>query len=90
MPAAEHSSGPARTASIALLAVGYAAAVGAGAKLVPAWRERRGGRIAVFEAGTACVTAGLALRRRWFLSAANGMTLVALAVAWVATGRRRR
>jgi hypothetical protein len=73
-----------------LLVVGYALAVGAGAKLLPAWRERRSGRIATFEAGTACVTAGLVLRRKWLPAALNGATLVAVALAWVATGRRRR
>ncbi len=65
-------------------------AAGAAVRLVPAWRERRWRRIAVFEAGTACVTAGLALRRRWFLVSANGITLVAVAVSWLVTGSRRR
>jgi hypothetical protein len=78
-----------RRASNLLLVVGYALAAGAGVKLVPAWRERRGNRILVFEAGTACVTAGLSLRRKWILAAANGLTLAGVAAAWVVTGRRR-
>jgi hypothetical protein len=80
----------ARAASTALLVVGYALAAGAGAKIVPAWRERRGGRVAAFETGTACVTAGLALRRKWFLVAANAITFVAVGLAWFVTGSRER
>jgi hypothetical protein len=78
-----------RAASNALLVVGYVTAAGAAVRLIPAWRERRLRRFLAFEAGTACVTAGLALRRRWFPVAANGVSLVVVAVAWIVSGRRR-
>jgi hypothetical protein len=79
-----------RAASTALLLVGYPVAVGAGAKLLPVLRERRTGRFLALEAGTACVTAGLILRRRWLPAAANGAALVGLALAWIAVGREVR
>ena len=90
MPTDAGATTAGRTASNVLLVVGYATAVAAGARLVPAWRQRRTGRIVAFEVGTACVTAGLAVRRKWLLVATNGITLVAVAVAWIVTGRRRR
>ncbi len=76
-----------RAVSNALLLVGYPVAAVAGVKLIPVLRERRTGRFLAFEAGTAAVTAGLVLRRRWLPAAANGAALVGLAVAWVAVGR---
>ncbi|MDQ4096808.1 MAG: hypothetical protein M3144_02915 [Actinomycetota bacterium] len=75
--------------SNALLLIGYATVAGAAVKLPPAWRERRLRPFLAFEAGTACVTAGLALRRRWFAGAFNGVALLGAAVAWMVSGRRR-
>ncbi len=76
-----------RTVSNVLLAVGYPLSVAAGVKLLPVIRERRLGRFLAMEAGIACVTAGLIVRRRPLPAAANGITLVGLAAAWVAVGR---
>jgi hypothetical protein len=76
-----------RTASTALLLVGYPLSVAAGAKLLPVIRERRVGRFLAMEAGIGCVTAGLVIRRRWYAAAANGLALVGLAAVWVAVGR---
>ena len=76
-----------RAASNALLAVGYPLSIAAGAKLLPVIRERRLGRFLAMEAGIGCVTAGLIVRRRPLAAAANGISLVGLAVVWVAVGR---
>ena len=76
-----------RAASNALLAVGYPLSLAAGTKLLPVIRERRLGRFLAVEAGIACVTTGLILRRRPYAAAANGISLVGLAAAWVAVGR---
>jgi hypothetical protein len=81
--------GPNAAASNILLIVGYATAAAAAAKLGPAWRERRLAPFLAFEAGTACVTAGLALRRKWLPAMFNGVTFLAAAAAWTARGRRR-
>jgi hypothetical protein len=75
-----------RRASDALLALGYTLASGAGAKLVPMYRQRRRSRFLVLEAGTACVATGLAVRRRPLPAAVNAAALAGFAVAWVATG----
>ena len=74
-------------ASNALLVIGYPLSLAAGAKLLPVVRERRLGRFLATEAGIACVTAGLILRRRHLAAAANGASLVGLAAVWVAVGR---
>lgn len=79
-----------RRASDALLAVGYPLAWGAGAKLVPAFRQRRARRFAALEAGTGLVTLGLAVRRRTLAAAVNGAFFTAFAIAWAATGPRPR
>jgi hypothetical protein len=78
-----------RRASTALLVVGYPVACAAGAKLLPVLCERRTRRFLVLEAGAACITTGLALRRRPLLAAANGTFLAGVAAAWVLTGRHR-
>jgi hypothetical protein len=75
-----------RRMSDALLALGYTLAWGAGAKLVPMYRQRRRSRFLVLEAGTACVVAGLVVRRRPLPAAVNAAALVGFAVAGVATG----
>lgn len=79
-----------RRASNALLALGYSLAVGAGAKLVPTYTERRRLRFLVFEVGTAAVVAGLVLRRRRIPAAINAAILGGSAASWWAAGRRRR
>jgi len=76
-----------RRASTVLLVAGYGLAVGAGARLWPAWRDRRLGRFLAFEAGTVMVTTGLLLRRKRLPAAANGATAAALGLAWVARDR---
>ncbi len=76
-----------KTASNVLLLVGYPLSIAAGAKLLPVIRERRVGRFLATEAGIGCVTVGLILRRRPLAAAANGISLVGLAAAWVAVGR---
>lgn len=76
-----------RRASTALLVVGYPAAILGGTHLLRTMRERETKKFLAMEAGIACVTAGLILRRRWLSAAANGLTLVGLGGAWVASGR---
>lgn len=76
-----------RRASTALLVAGYGLAAGAGAKLWPAWQERRVGRFVAFETGTVLVTIGLVLRGKPLPAAANGATALGLGVAWVARDR---
>jgi hypothetical protein len=79
-----------RRASNVLLAVGYPTAVLAGAKLVPMFTERQTGRFLVFQAGTAAVVAGLALRRRRIPVLLNAGALAATSTAWWALGRGGR
>ena len=76
-----------RAVSNVLLVVGYPLSLAAGAKLLPVIRERRIGRFLAMEAGIACVTAGLIVRRRPLPAAANGLSLVGLAGVWFAVGR---
>ncbi|MDQ6909557.1 MAG: hypothetical protein M3Z84_02035 [Actinomycetota bacterium] len=71
-----------RRLSTALLVVGYATATAGGVRIFAAIRQRRVREFVAFEAGTACVVAGLALRRRRVSAAINGATLVGAAVAW--------
>lgn len=71
-----------RRLSTALLVAGYASASAGGLRIVGAIRERRVREFVAFEAGTACVVAGLLLRRRRFSAALNGATLVGTAIAW--------
>ena len=78
-----------RRASNALLAIGYSLAVGAGAKLVPTYTERRRRRFLVFQAGTGAVVAGLVLRRRRIPAALNAAILAGSAASGWATGRHR-
>lgn len=73
--------------STALLVVGYPVAAWGGAGLWPAWRDRELRRFLAFEAGTACVTAGLVLKRKRIPAFLNGATLVGVGVLWGATGR---
>ena len=80
-------SGSRRTASTALLVLGYPLSVLTGARLLSVLRERRTERFLAMEAGIGCVTAGLVLRRRWLPAAANGVTGMGLAVVWLASGR---
>jgi len=63
---------------------------GAGAKLVPTFRQRRARRFAVLETGTGLVTLGLVVRRRTLSAAVNGFFFTAFAVAWAATQPRSR
>ena len=77
-----------RRASDALLLIGYPLAVGAAAKLVPMYRQRRFRRFLTLEAGTASVVAGLALRRRRVPALVNAGALAAFAGAWMLGGRR--
>lgn len=76
-----------RAASTALLVTGYPLSIVAGTHLLTTIRERRTRKFLAMQAGIACVTAGLVLRRRWLSAAANGVTLVGLEAAWVISGR---
>ena len=72
-----------RTASNVLLAVGYPVAGWAAAKLVPMYRDEDKVRFLALEAGTLCVVAGLALRRRWVPAVLNAGALVTFAGVWL-------
>jgi uncharacterized membrane protein HdeD (DUF308 family) len=76
-----------RTLSTVLLTVGYATATAGGVRIVGAIRDRRAGEFIAFEAGTACVVAGLLLRRRRISATLNAATLVGAALAWRHRGR---
>ncbi|MCA1691733.1 MAG: hypothetical protein ABR540_16965 [Acidimicrobiales bacterium] len=80
-------SGARRRASTALLVIGYPLSVVAGRRILRVLRERDAPRFLAMEAGIACVTAGLVLRRRWLSAAANGLSLVGAGLAWVVSGR---
>ncbi len=84
-----HLSPARRRASNALLLVGYPLATGAAAKAVPMFAERREQRFLVFQAGTAAVVAGLALRRRLVPAGLNAAAMVASTVLWWAVGRHK-
>jgi len=75
-------------ASNALLAVGYPVAVAAGARLVPALRQRRHRRLATLEGAMGAIVAGHALAGRWPAVAVNAATLVGFALAWAVATRR--
>lgn len=77
-----------RRLSNLLLVAGYTTATVAGTRIVPAIRERRVRQFAAFEIGTACVVAGLLLRRRRISALLNAATLAGTAVAWQRSGRR--
>jgi hypothetical protein len=72
-----------RRLSNLLLAVGYPVAGWAAAKLVPMYRDEDRTRFLALEAGTACVTAGLVLRRRPIPAALNAAALAAFAGVWL-------
>jgi hypothetical protein len=72
-----------RRVSNLLLAVGYPTAGWAAAKLVPMYRDEDRARFLALEAGTACVVAGLVLRRRWIPAALNAGALAAFAGVWL-------
>ena len=72
-----------------LLLAGYPAAIWALARAVPMFRQRRGRRFLVTEAGTASVALGWALKNKAVPSALNASAVVVLALAWWITGRRR-
>ena len=72
-----------RTASNVLLALGYPVAGWAAAKLVPMYRDEDRARFLALEVGTACVVAGLVLRRRWIPAALNAAALAAFAGVWL-------
>lgn len=82
------SEGGRRRLSTFLLAIGYASATATGIRIVPAIRDRNVADFALFEAGTACVVAGLLLRRRRVSAALNAATLVGTAMAWRRQERR--
>lgn len=77
-----------RRAGTALLAVGYATAVGTGGLLRGAFRQRRAGRFVAFEAGTACVVVGWVLRGHRFRAFLNAAFMALLGLAWWAGGNR--
>ena len=72
-----------RRLSNVLLAVGYPLAGWAAARLVPMYRDEDKARFLALEAGTACVVAGLLLRRRQIPAALNAAALVAFAGVWL-------
>ena len=76
-----------RRVSNVLLAVGYPLAGWAAARLVPMYRDEDRARFVALEAGTACVTAGLVVRRRFVPAALNAAALAAFAGVWL-TSRR--
>ena len=72
-----------RTVSNVLLGVGYPLAGWAAARLIPMYRDEDKARFLALEAGTACVTVGLAMRRRRIPAALNAAALVAFAGVWL-------
>lgn len=78
-----------RRASNALLLVGYPVATGAALKLVPVYTERRRNRFLVFQAGTAAVVAGLALRRRPVSAGLNAAAMAGSTALWWIVGRHK-
>ncbi len=72
-----------RRASNVLLAVGYPLAAWAAIRLVPMYRNEDRARFLALETGTACVVAGLLLRRRLIPAALNAGAFVAFAVVWL-------
>lgn len=82
--------GAQRVAGTVLLVAGYSLAVWAALRIVPAFRRRDARRVAIFEAGTACVAAGWLLRGRWEPATANAGALAGVGLLWAILGRRRR
>jgi hypothetical protein len=72
-----------RRLSNVLLLVGYPLAGWAAARLVPMYRDEDKARFLALEAGTACVTAGLVIRRRLIPAALNAAALAAFAGVWL-------
>ncbi len=72
-----------RKAGNVLLAVGYPVAGWAAARLLPMYRDEDRARFLALEAGTACVTVGLVLRRRLIPAALNAAALAAFAGVWL-------
>ena len=75
---------------VALLVVGYPTSVAVLVRIMPVLRQRRGRWFGALVAGLTGLTAGWALLRRPAPAAVNLVGLVAVVVAWVWTGRRRR
>lgn len=71
-----------RRLSTLLLVAGYSTATLAGRRIVPAIKERDFSTFAKFEAGTACVVAGLLLRGRRIPALLNIGALLTAALAW--------
>lgn len=80
----------ATAASNVLLVGGYSAATWGGLKLIPALRGREPRRLLAFQAGTACVTAGLVLRKRWISAGLNASALAGTGLLWALLGRRNQ
>ncbi len=72
-----------KRASNVLLAVGYPLAGWALARLVPMYRNEDRTRFLALEAGTACVVAGLLLRRRFVPAALNAAAMAGFAGVWL-------
>lgn len=73
-----------------LLAVGYPLALAAGARLVPALRHARHGRLALISLGMGSIVAGHAMAGRVMATAVNAVAAAGLGVAWAASTRRSR
>ena len=74
---------------VAMLVVGYPVALGVLVRLRSVLRERRRTWFLVLEAGMVLISVGWALLGRAIGPIINGAALIALAVAWVRTGRRQ-
>ena len=72
-----------RRLSNVLLLVCYPLAGWAAARLVPMYRDEDRARFLAFQVGTACVTAGLAVRRRRIPALLNAGALLASAGVWL-------
>ena len=72
-----------RRLSNVLLLVGYPVAGWAAAGLVPMYRDEDRARFVAFQSGTACVAAGLLIRRRPIPALLNAAALVASAGVWL-------
>ena len=74
--------------AVVLLVVGYLVALAVLARLRPVLTERRVWRFAALEAAMTSIVVGWLLRGRPLAALFNGAALVALAAAWIITGRR--
>ncbi|HWC10061.1 MAG TPA: hypothetical protein VG455_02450 [Acidimicrobiales bacterium] len=72
-----------RRLSNSLLLVGYPLAGWAAARLVPMYRDEDRARYLALQAGTACVTAGHLVARRFVAGALNAAALAAFAGVWL-------